>query len=102
MSFNRENVIWQSKDGRWNRGFFTVHDNWWDGDSDDYDPEWDVEYDTTSFEWVATGFVEEQGAVDAWDGANPGGWTTCVYRGNADACNRYDRMAQELKQRTGR
>lgn len=38
MSVNRENVIWQSADGTWNRGFY-AYDTWGE------DHEWDVEYD---------------------------------------------------------
>lgn len=97
MSFNRENVIWQSANGLWNRGFFTCTENWW---MDDPDPEWDVEYDTTTFEWAATGLASEDKAVDVWDGPNPGGWTTYEYAtGTREQCNRFDGMAAELKQR---
>lgn len=96
MSFNRENVIWQSADGTWNRGFYTVHDT---GDwGDDYDPEWDVEYDTSSFEWVATGLATEQGAIDVWDGANPGGWSFVRWCPEMAAeCERYDTMVKTLR-----
>ena len=55
MSFHRENVIWESADGTWSRGFFRVR---WTGD----DPEWDVEYDYGSFEWVSTGHASERAA----------------------------------------
>lgn len=73
MSFNRENVIWQSRDGSWNRGFYTVHSSAGGGDDEYYDPEWDVEYDYGSFEWVSTGHLTQEKAWDSWDGANPGG-----------------------------
>ncbi|KQO98820.1 hypothetical protein [Leifsonia sp. Leaf264] len=72
MSFNRENVIWQSPDGTWNRGFYTAntHDAY---DDEDYDPEWDVDYEWSSFQWVSTGHPSQEAAHDAWRGSNPGG-----------------------------
>ncbi len=70
MSVNRENVIWKSRDGTWNRGFYDYYDV--DTDKDDWDYEWDVEYDYSSFNWVSTGQATEQEANDAWRGANPG------------------------------
>lgn len=72
MSFNRENITWQSEDGTWNRGFYSCFDNY-SSDDEDYDPEWDVDYDYDSFEWVSTGHATEQGAWNSWNGANPGG-----------------------------
>lgn len=84
MSFNRENVTWQSKDGTWNLGFFTVA---WEGDGD---PEWDVEYDKSSFGWVTHGHATERAASDAWDGANPGG--SWVYRWSEDARERIEEL----------
>lgn len=74
MSFNRENVIWQSPDGTWNRAFFD-HYSTASYDDDDYDPEWDVEY-TDSFEWVSTGHSTKSQAERSWGGANPGGQST--------------------------
>jgi hypothetical protein len=88
MSFNRENVIWESEDGSWNRGFFYVR---WTGD----DPEWDVEYDFDAFEWVSTGHPDERAAHASWQGANPGGGYVVSYEGNEDECAQYDEMAQE-------
>lgn len=77
MSFNRENVIWQSPDGTWNRGFF---DSYSTGsyDDDDYDPEWDVEY-SENFCWASTGHPTQQAAERSWSGANPGGQSTYPY-----------------------
>ena len=77
MSVNRENVIWQSPDGSWNRGFY---EHWNVGDQDDpeWDYEWDVEYGD-QFEWVRTGLSSEEDAVRSWGGANPGGRTTWTY-----------------------
>ena len=88
MSFNRENVIWESADGTWNRGFFRVR---WTGD----DPEWDVEYDYDSFEWVSTGHADERSAHNSWHGSNPGGYDLIAYDNNPEWCDEYDEMAQD-------
>ena len=88
MSFYRENVIWESYDGSWSRGFFHC---WQTGE----DPEWDVEYDWDSFEWVATGFPDELSAKDSWTGANPGGYETYRYEEFLELCEKYDVMAKE-------
>lgn len=86
MSFNRENVAWQSQDGTWNRGFYEVL---WVGE----DPEWDVEYGS-DFEWVTTGHATEEASWAAWDGANPGGgWVVAHSEETADECARYDKLA---------
>ena len=95
MSFNRENIIWQSKNGTWSLGFFTVA---WVDDGPDADPEWDVEYDFGSFEWVSTGHVTDDSAYRAWDGANPGGydllpWSTA----HAAEAEKYDAMAKAYR-----
>jgi hypothetical protein len=67
MSFNRENIIWQSDDGSWNRGFFKATVT---GD----DPEWDVVYDYAVFEWARTGMESVDEADSCWPGLNPGGF----------------------------
>lgn len=87
MSFHRENVIWESADGTWSRGFFRVR---WTGD----DPEWDVEYDYGSFEWVSTGHASERAAHDSWRGSNPGGYDLVSYDNDPDLCAEYDEMAE--------
>lgn len=102
MSFNRENVTWQSKDGTWNLGFFTVT---WTGNGD---PEWDVEYDFDTFEWVSKGHPTMDAATQSWDGCNPGGSSIYFYHpipasdpwgpasGSTEACERFDGMANKL------
>jgi len=45
MSWNRENVMWESPDGTWNRGYWAV-----DYIDPDGDPEWDVTYSDSRFE----------------------------------------------------
>ena len=88
MSFYRENVVWESADGTWSRGFYHVR---WTGD----DPEWDVEYDFNSFDWVSTGHSDENAAHNSWRGANPGGYTEYPYEGNEETCDEFDAMAEE-------
>lgn len=94
MSFNRENVTWQSRDGTWSIGFWQC---FYTG-GEDGDPEWDVEYGDT-FEWVVTGHASPQAAYDAWDGANPGGTMRVPYAGNEAQCDGYDKLAQAWKER---
>ncbi len=91
MSFHRENVTWQSQDKTWSLGFFTViPGNTWD---EDYDPEWDVDYDFSSFEWVTSGHPTEDAAFEAWRGANPGGGSVVAYAGHSKEAKAYDLMA---------
>lgn len=103
MSFNRENVTWQSKNGSWNRGFYTVIEHGrfnFEDDEDDYSPEWDVDYDYDSFEWVSTGHTTEDDAHRSWDGANPGSEAFVEYnKHNAKECAQLDLMAQGQKNR---
>ncbi|SDH39629.1 hypothetical protein [Microbacterium sp. 77mftsu3.1] len=70
MSTPHENVVWQSADGTWSRGFYRA-DRWYDGDDD----EGRVEFDMSEFEWVSTGHATYDEAHDAWDGANPAGYS---------------------------
>ena len=78
MSYHRENVIWQSADGTWGRGFYENYPTK-SYDDDDYDSEWDVEYDYDRFSWVSVGHPTEQAAGASWDGANPGGSTVYAF-----------------------
>ncbi len=76
MSFHRENIIWQSADGTWSRGFYECHESYGghgdDDDEDSFDPEWDVEYDYGALEQVSCGHPSEDAAFQSWRGANPG------------------------------
>jgi len=83
MSFNRENVIWESKDGTWNRGFYEAF-------SVGEDPEWDVEYNYQEFSWVTVGLLSEELAHQSWRGANPGGYELYHY---STKCDELDAMA---------
>lgn len=77
MSLNRENVVWQSPDGTWNRGFYDYHHG--DTSDPDYDEEWDVNYDYDRFHWVSSGHRTEDAARASWNGANPGSDGAIVY-----------------------
>jgi hypothetical protein len=95
MSFNRENVTWQGQDGRWSLGFYRVIEgNVFD---EDYDPEWDVDYDYSSFEWVRTGFRTAEAAELSYDGANPGGTTIIEFAGNEARVAELDSMAKAAR-----
>ena len=96
MSFNRENVTWQSKDGTWNMAFFRVI---WEGREDEgYDPEWDVEYDYKTFN--PYDYAKAQPTPDdAWKIAtartsNPGGTWVILYQAHAEKCDQYDKMLE--------
>lgn len=91
MSFNRENVIWQSENGTWSIGFYKVM---WTGE----DPEWDVDYDYDHFEWVSTGHRSESEAASSWTGANPGGSEVPPSGASTKAeRKRLDNMAEALQ-----
>lgn len=78
MSYYHANVVWQSSDGTWSRGFYT--DMGAGGcDCGDETHEWCREFDSSSFQWVSTGHPTEDAAYKAWDGSNPGGCETCAY-----------------------
>ena len=64
MSLNRNNVTWQSQDGKWNRGFYAYYQT-----GEDF--EWDVEY-IDEFNWVSLGHSTLEKADESWKGANPG------------------------------
>ena len=92
MSFHRENVIWQSADGKWSRGFY-------DFVVTGEDPEWDVMYLST-FNWVSVGHKTEEDANNAWDGANPGSmWVIAFDPSDPKSVPRaeeYDKLAKDF------
>jgi len=99
MSFNRENVTWESTDGTWNMAFFRVA---WEGsEADGYDPEWDVEYDYEKFDLYV--YAEKQPTPDAAyqyvtsRTSNPGGGWVVSRRINVEDCDKYDKMLDAAK-----
>ena len=84
MSYFHANLIWQSKDGTWNAGFYKRVPGYGAISDPDYgyDPEWDDEY-TDEFEFVARGYSNSSEAMDQWHGANPGSFTLVPYNDRA-------------------
>lgn len=91
MSCNRENITWETKDGKWNIGFYAFHEVAPE-DDEDFDYEWDVEYDNDTFWFVSTGHATSQQAMDAYcrQHSNPGGGWASSYKGNSKQNKEYD------------
>lgn len=99
-STNRENIIWQSPNGTWNRAFYNYYAT---GDEfdEDWDHEWDVEY-TDDFGWVTRGWPTEDAAENAWNGSNPGGWSSLPFGEQwDDEIARLDAKAAEFVAKRG-
>lgn len=99
MSYNHENVVWQSPNGTWNRGFHPV--DYYDcGESDDCDDEtheWCRQFDEDSFEWVSSGHPSRDAAYASWTGSNPGGSSG---PGSADHVEHLEDMAAVLYEKS--
>ena len=88
MSFNRENILWQSADGTWSHGFYECHGG----------TEWDVEYNHDVLEYASCGHPSEDAALQSWRGANPGGCNVLSYHSDSAAeVAKHDDMAAELE-----
>ncbi|MFD4394392.1 hypothetical protein [Kitasatospora sp. NPDC058478] len=76
MSTHREGIAWQREDGTWSIGYygFTRLSALEDGDPDDCDDEWDIEYHYDSFWFLSTGHPTYESAFAAYTRteANPG------------------------------
>lgn len=81
MSKNRENVVWQSKNGSWNIGFYEVIENASSWNDEDHDDEWDVEYNENSFALLLQNHSTAESVVEAADSrwGNPGSHTIYAY-----------------------
>lgn len=91
MSCNRENIVWQNKDGKWSIGFY-------DFITTGPDYEWDVEYDFDTFNWGSSGHSTAEAAMNAWDGSNPGCYDLLEYsEASADRIARYNEMLKAWK-----
>lgn len=95
MSCNRENIIWKSPDGTWNRAFYDFSAAN-DLSDPEFDYEWDVDYDFTKFWWASTSHATQEEALASWDGSNPYGYTLVVE--SSDETDKLDKMVQELRQ----
>ncbi len=91
MSFHRENVIWKSADGSWYIGFFAAFVT---GD----DPEWDVDYDHSRFQWASGPHATEDKARGSWRGANPG--MHHIIKNPGEETDEYDKMFQYYLNKT--
>lgn len=88
MSYHHDNVVWQSPDGTWNRGFFQEDYLTCGGHEDecgDETHEWCREFDQSQFMWVSTGHPTQDSSIAAWNGANPGSMTIYAYDPNNPA-----------------
>lgn len=92
MSFNRENIVWQSPNGLWNIGFYESY-SVAPQDGEDWDEEWDVDYDYDKFSWASTGHRTAEAAERSWPGANPGGSAYLSDNPDPAVVARLDRMA---------
>ena len=96
MSLYRENVIWQSADGTWSRGFYTTYLTG-DPGREDYDHEWAVDYDYDEYWWASTGHPNSEAAERSWRGANPGTQEKVPYTPeNIALVEKYDDLAAIL------
>ena len=101
MSKNRENTAWPAADGTWSIGFYDYH-QLRGGDDDDFDDEWDVDYDYSSFWWVSTGHPSADAAMDAYcrTNCNPGGGEVILDRTTSAAeCEKLDAMVIAFRDR---
>ena len=91
MSTNRENVTFQTADGKWNIGFWDFY-VW----GDDY--EWDVTYSEGSFWYASMGHDTPELAYQAYtrNHSNPGGTCRIEYAGNEKQCELYLEYAKKL------
>lgn len=98
MSYHWENVIWQSKDGSWNRGYskrisMANSPSAWEDPDYGYDAEWDDEFDGSEFDHLKTGMRTLEDAHDFTPSGNPGTHVEIPYKGNSRSCKELDLMA---------
>ena len=98
MSYHWENVIWQSKDGSWNRGYFkrissADHPSMWCDPDYGYDSEWDDDFDPDEFDYLATDLRSLEAAHDFTPAGNPGSSVEIPYKGNSKGCKALDKLA---------
>lgn len=90
MSFNRENVTFQTADGKWNIGFWNFYETNSYRD-EDFDAEWDVEYIYDGFWFSSVGHATPEKAYEAYcrNHSNPAGTEILTYEDNEELCNIY-------------
>ena len=99
MSVNRENAIWASPTGGYKMGLYSLE--YTNMDSPDFDYEWDVEYDYSSFSNVIIG-TSADNCIEIYcrSEANAGGYN--IYDAtddNAKTIERFEAMHNSLKER---
>ncbi|WP_282795754.1 hypothetical protein [Streptomyces sp. CC224B] len=104
MSYNRDNVTWQSANGTWNIGFWRFEYTG-DGTDEDFDAEWDVEYSHDGFWFLSTGHATPEAAMDAYCQEEPNpGMTLLIPQDDpqaADDIARYEALAADFKAKHG-
>jgi hypothetical protein len=81
-----ENVVWQSRNGTWNRGFFKRLPS--DGAH---------EYDYSAFRWASTGHATQEEALTAGPETPNEDLFVMPYKGNSVQTKDFDRMALEFR-----
>lgn len=96
MSYNWENIKWQSKNGLWSIGFFEREPMVSSfNQDDDYDSEWEDDFDRSKFSFASVGHATPESADNSWKGANPGSSTSIPYsKKNAEEISEYEDMAK--------
>lgn len=100
MSLNRENVTFQTADGKWNIGFWNFYETSSYMD-EDFDSEWNVEYTYDGFWFASTGHPTPEKAYEAYcrNHANPAGTEIIEYAGNENLCKQYALYVNKLTSR---
>lgn len=103
MSFNRENVTFQTSDGKWSIGFWNFYETSSYMD-EDFDAEWNVEYTYDGFWFASAGHATPEKAYEAYcrNHANPAGTETVQYKGNENLCDKYSEYVSTLSNATRR
>lgn len=96
VSFNWENVIWQSKDGSWNRAYF--QNALAIGSDESYDEaKWNSNFSFDEFAVVRTGFRTREQAYQWEPYGDPGTTQVFWYHGNRFICEVFDSMGYHFR-----
>lgn len=103
MSFNRENVTFQTSDGKWNIGFWNFNETSSYTD-ENFDPEWDVEYTQDGFWFASVRHSTPEKAYEAYcrNHPNPAGTNIVHYEGNETECEQYAQHVLNMNSATRR
>ena len=97
MSHNRENVTFQTADGKWGIGFWEFY-NTKPYTDETFDSEWDVEYYYDAFWFASLNHNTPEEAYTAYTRThgNPAGTVILNYADNQKACDTYEMYAKQL------